>query len=422
MIQRLIPILILLAIQGYVFHRMWRWLQRVECLPNRTRWIRAGLIGALLYSGITIFFMIGNRLPEEPISVVALYSLAYPFWIWVFPTTLIVFPFFFLRDLIVVFVWARSRFFHHRTTVSEAQVPVAGSPVLSRRAFLRYTTAGVITAPVALTAYGTVMGTRRYDIHHQDIPFSDLPEPLNGLRILQISDVHSNMYMTLDDMQDIVTLVNSLSSDLIVLTGDYVSGTAAFIDPFCEAFQKMHRPALGVYAVLGNHDHWTNEDEITGALTDIRFRVLRNRTAVLPIENTHLNLIGIDYGGLKKGTRVRRGRTVSWPAIGGLLDKAIETTRPGGFNILLSHSPWGYHQAIARSIPLTLSGHTHGGQVVLRLPGFSLSPAMFLYPYIEGLYWNEGVALYVNRGCGTTGPPVRINCKPEITVITLTRG
>jgi len=313
-IQRLIPILILLAIQGYVFHRMWRWLQRVEYLPNRTRWIRGGLIGALLYSGITIFFMIGNRLPEEPISVVALYSLAYPFWIWVFPTTLIVFPFFFLRDLIVVFVWARSRFFHHRTTVSEAQAPVAGSPGLSRRAFLRYATAGVITAPVALTAYGTVMGTRRYDIHHQDIPFPDLPEPLNGLRILQISDVHSNMYTTLDDMQDIVTLVNSLSSDLIVLTGDYVSGTAAFIHPFCEAFQKMHRPALGVYAVLGNHDHWTNEDEITGALTDIRFRVLRNRTAVLPLENTHLNLIGIDYGGLKKGNRVRRGRTVSWPA------------------------------------------------------------------------------------------------------------
>ena len=97
MIQRLIPILILLAIQGYVFHRMWRWLQRMEYLPNRPRWIRAGLIGALLYSGITIFFMIGNRLPEEPISVVALYSLAYPFWIWVFPTTLIAFPFFSLE-------------------------------------------------------------------------------------------------------------------------------------------------------------------------------------------------------------------------------------------------------------------------------------------------------------------------------------
>ncbi|MDP6053200.1 MAG: hypothetical protein QF879_12710 [Candidatus Latescibacteria bacterium] len=97
MIQRLIPIFILLAIQGYVFHWMWRWLQRVAYLPNRTLWIRRGLIGALLHSGITIFFMIGNHLPEGPISVVALYSLAYPFWIWVLPTTLIAFPFFSLE-------------------------------------------------------------------------------------------------------------------------------------------------------------------------------------------------------------------------------------------------------------------------------------------------------------------------------------
>jgi predicted MPP superfamily phosphohydrolase len=415
--QRLIPIIILIAVQVYLFHRIQKWLSRADLSLKRTL-----LLVPLLYICVTIFFMIGNRFPEEPLSSVELYSLAYPFWLWVLPTTLAVLPVFLLRDLIVLGLRGRSPRFQHATT--EPKIPVVEPPpeALSRRQFLRYATTGIITAPIALTAYGTMVGTQRYDIHKQEIPFPDLPESLDGLRILQISDVHANMYMTLDDMKDLVALINDLPSDLIVLTGDYVSGTADFIFPFCEAFKKMHRPALGMYATLGNHDHWTNEDKITRALTDIQINVLRNHTAVLPIGDTHLNLIGIDYGDLKKGSRERRGLNVTWPAIGGLLDQAMKTTQAGGFNILLSHSPWGYHDAIARGIPLTLSGHTHGGQVVLRLPGFALSPATFLYPYTEGLYRNDTAALYVNRGCGTTGPPVRINCKPEITVITLIRG
>lgn len=410
--QHILPILLLLAVQGYLLYRMQRWL--LGPVPSdHTKWIRGAGAGLFLYSGSIIIFMIVNRFPEEPLSASVLYGLVYPFWLWIFPSTLVICPIFLFRDL--------AMFVARRRSPGSPGDPGSGESVLSRRQFLRFATAGIVTAPVAMTTYGAVVGTQRYDIRYQDISFTGLPDSLEGLRLLQLSDVHANMFMTLEDMRDIVGLVNDIPVDMIVLTGDYVTGTAEFIHPFCEAFRKMRVPAYGVHATLGNHDHWTDEDQITGALTDIGMNVLRNRTTVIPVDDTHMNLIGIDYGGLKSGSRLRRERTVTWPAISGLLDEAEQTARPGGFDILLSHSPWGFHQAIARDIPLTLSGHTHGGQVVLRLPGLSLSPATLLYPYTEGLYRRSGSSLYVNRGCGTTGPPVRINCKPEITVITLKR-
>lgn len=418
-IQLGVVLMVLLLIQAYLWGGFILYIRRSAIRQTTKQVMQCAALLMFLYIGMTMVYMIGGRLPDGPLPQVVVYTIVYPFWIWILPSTLVFFPVCLIKDLIVVVIRGIARCRQHTQPL-----PLSGSygHTLSRRRFLRIAATGAIAAPVGFTAYGSTLGAHRYEITRIPVIMHGLPEGLSGLRIVHVSDIHSNLYMDRASMDEIVTLINELPADLMVFTGDYVTGTERYIYPFIESFGSLRFPDYGVYATLGNHDAWTNPDEITAAIQTIGINVLRNTTSVIPVKDAHLNLIGIDYGSMKQGSRQRRGRRVSWPAIAGLLDEAEQTAHPDGFNILLSHNPWGFNLATQRGIPLTLSGHTHGGQIVLDLPGIRVSPASLFYPYVAGLYRHGSHALYVNRGCGTTGPPIRLNCTPEITILTLQNG
>lgn len=231
-----------------------------------------------------------------------------------------------------------------------------------------------------------------------------LPAAADGLRLAQLSDLHVGRTMTAQDVARGVALVNAERPDLVVVTGDYVTGDARYAGPCARELGRLQAP-LGVWAVLGNHDQWTKAKEITATLREAGLRVLINQ-AIAPIPNVPLWLVGLDD--------IWSGKP-NLPA-------SVAALPPDGCRILLAHEP-DFADEAARPdyrIALQLSGHSHGGQVRLPLVGAPVLPHLGR-KYDEGLRRVGGMWLYTNRGLGMVEPAVRFNCPPEVTLFTLTR-
>jgi predicted MPP superfamily phosphohydrolase len=266
--------------------------------------------------------------------------------------------------------------------------------------------AGAAFAGSALGA----LGKDRYDITEISIPIAGLPDRLQGFTIALASDIHSSVFMTLPTMRNYVSLLNGMGADCIVVTGDFVNSMVEEVYPFAEAFSELRAP-LGVYGVLGNHDYYTrNVDAVARAVNDAGIRLLVNERVSLQKENETLHLAGVDDTGSHE-------RAAQW------FDKASRGAGEGAPKILLCHRPYYFEEAARRKFDLTLSGHTHGGQIVFaRIGNDIIAPARMASPYVAGLYSIGRSRMYVSRGIGTVGIPVRINCPPEITKITLVKG
>ncbi|MGH9799573.1 MAG: metallophosphoesterase, partial [Blastocatellia bacterium] len=252
---------------------------------------------------------------------------------------------------------------------------------------------------------------RQIEVTHQRIFLPKLPREFHGFRIAQLSDIHHSPFLSEKEIDAAVRHANELKADLIVLTGDYISHSPDYIPGCARALGGLQAPH-GVFAVLGNHDHWTDGAAMQSALIEQGIRVLMNENARIEIGDTHIRLLGIDD--LMAGQ-------VNLPAA--MFGTSVDETR-----ILLSHNPRIIREAARAGIDLVLSGHTHGGQINWRLltgrkdtklNRWLRRPSRRL---IRGHTQLGATQLYVNRGLGTIIAPLRYGCPPEITLLELVKA
>ena len=267
---------------------------------------------------------------------------------------------------------------------------------LSRRAALKGVLATAVGAATGAGIYGVGYERHHLGITEADLPVSGLPPSLDGLRIGFLSDIHHSRMVPAEDVTQAVALTLSMTTDLIVLGGDYVTwGERGYVGPVAELLKPLQAPN-GVFAILGNHD---DDRDMPAALARNGFTVLKDQTTRLSVRGETIDLIGIRFWTRKISEIVRVARRSSEAAI------------------LLAHDPRRLTEAAALDIPAVLSGHTHGGQIVI--PGIG-AIARRNFPVVAGLGSRGNSSIFVSRGVGTVYVPVRINCPPEVAVVTLT--
>ena len=305
-------------------------------------------------------------------------------------------------------------------------------PDPSRRTFFRTASVVAGAAPFLGVMYGYAAERLRYEVRRVEIPLTGLPPELDGLEIVQISDIHLSSYMSRGSVRRAVDMANDVGADLAVVTGDLVTGVHDSVYDCVDEVRRLHAP-LGVYGCNGNHEIYARAEDLAERLyQQAGMKMLRRENAIINYKGAQLNLIGVDY----QRERMPSGRKVQ------MLANVAPLIRRDMPNILLSHNPNSFNRAAELGIELTLAGHTHGGQVQVEILDVSLSPARFITDYIAGLYHRpllmpdqpkrlgetiklmpnapKGLAaLYVNRGLGTVGAPVRLGAPPEITHIVL---
>ncbi len=284
----------------------------------------------------------------------------------------------------------------------------AGAAALTRRAFLQKAALGFGAVTLIVSARGLwkARGTPR--LEHVTLHLPDLPEAFDGVRLVQLSDFHSGPYMSREQMLSVRRQIEELQPDLYFLTGDFVDAFAEQMPPFVEAFENLHAP-LGVFTVLGNHDYFANIQTVEAGLAAARLPLLRNTNHVLEYHGDQLAIVGVDD--LWASRRTGRGPDIAI---------AVKDLPENMFKICLSHQPNYWPEIKKQNVALTLCGHTHGGQ--FGIMGTQISLARIASPYVAGLYKEDGMQLYVNRGLGVFGIPIRIGMPPEITEVTLRRA
>ncbi|MFQ6101573.1 MAG: metallophosphoesterase [Anaerolineae bacterium] len=272
----------------------------------------------------------------------------------------------------------------------------------TRRRFLKWILGGTVTAGLSAlggAGYATLVEPHWPALERVDVPLPNLPAVLEGFTIAQLSDLHRGPETMQEDVTRAVELTLRQEADLIVLTGDYVSGSAEYATSCAEPLSFL--TACGdVLASLGNHDHWTDVNVVAGALTDVGLTVLRNAARAVA---DGLWVAAVDDVWERHAD----------------LDKALEGVPAGATIVLLAHEP-DYADIVAADgrVGLQLSGHSHGGQVRLPFVGPPLLPYL-AHKYPAGRYRVGSMWLYVNRGVGMISPAVRFNCRPEVTLLTL---
>ena len=276
----------------------------------------------------------------------------------------------------------------------------------SRRIFLQKSIIG-LSAYSFVGAKAGVVNENDFEVINTTITIPNLPAQFKGFTIGMMSDIHSNVFMNKEDMDGYVSAMNALKTDLIVVTGDFVNSQTEEVYQFAEAFSNLKSPN-GVYGCLGNHDYFAKDVELVAKKVDeCGIKLLRNDAIKIEKGNSFFNLVGVDD----------IGRNVTPDEY---LTRALSSVKNEQPKILLCHKPYYFSNAKNLGIDLTLSGHTHGGQIVFgKVDGISISLATFASKYIAGLYTLGKSQLYVNKGIGSVGIPFRINCPPELTVITL---
>jgi len=256
--------------------------------------------------------------------------------------------------------------------------------------------------------WGWAVGQRRLDVERIPVPVAGLPAPLAGLRIAHITDLHIGETLRADALARFIDQVNALEPDLIAITGDIFDNDPAFIDEGCAELAQL-RARHGVFAVLGNHDVYTGADSVAAGLRRHGgIDLLRDRVRHVAVGRGELFLLGVDDPG--------RGWSYTHnAALPGLVDK----TPAGAVRILLVHRPSYFGQAADLGIEVTLAGHTHGGQVSLPGPVNQHNITRFVTRWTRGAYRRDKSFLYVNRGLGVGGLPIRLNCTREIALLEL---
>ena len=292
-----------------------------------------------------------------------------------------------------------------------------------RRKIISQIAVGLAAIPFASLLYGMYRGKYNYKVLNYVLEYDDLPEAFDGFKIAQISDIHSGSFDNPEKVQYGVDLINQQQADVVFFTGDLVNNRAEEVFPWIETFKKINSK-FGVYSILGNHDYgdytrWESEAEkkknmeaLFDAQKQMGWDLLLNESRFIEKDGQRLALVGVENwgSGFKQA---------------GDLEKALENVAPQDFKILLSHDPSHWEAQVLPhpfDIHLTLSGHTHGMQFGIEIPGWiKWSPVKWRYKQWAGIYEHAKQRLNVNRGFGYLAYPGRVGIWPEVTVITLTK-
>ena len=295
----------------------------------------------------------------------------------------------------------------------------------ARRRFISQIALGLAAVPFASILYGMYKGKYNFKVLKYTLHFEDLPKAFDGFRLTQISDVHSGSFDNMDKVSYAIDLINEQQSDVVLFTGDMVNNKAEEMKPYVDIFKKLNAKE-GLYSVLGIHDYgdyvrWNSDDDKKQNLEDLKaiqkeigFDLLLNENRFIERDGERIAIIGVENwgkGGFKKA---------------GDLKKASSRVAKDDFKILLSHDPSHWDAEVVNDknhYHLTLSGHTHGMQFGIEIPGwFKWSPVKWRYKQWAGIYESLGQYINVNRGFGYLAFPGRVGIWPEITVIELKKG
>jgi uncharacterized protein len=293
---------------------------------------------------------------------------------------------------------------------------------IPRSVFLSRTAIVLAAIPFSGMIYGMIKGAFDYTIHKSKIKISNLPSALQGLKIVQISDLHTGSFVSDKPLQKAVDIINGINADIVLFTGDLVNNYSDEALPMMNVLKQI-KARKGVFSILGNHDYgdyvkWTSPEkkqENFDLMLDIHqqlgWKLLRNENHALEIDGEYIDIVGVENW----------GRSLNFPKYGDL-SKALENSN-AKVKILMSHDPSHWEAEVLKSdkkIDLTLSGHTHGMQFGIEIPGFKWSPVQYVYKQWAGLYQdNEKRYLNVNRGLGFIGYAGRVGINPEISILEL---
>ena len=410
---------IMVLVDFYAFSGFKVLIQHLQ--PTTQRWLKNGF---WILSGINIILLITfQMLPPHAFwgtrLIIATFLFAQYFGKFVFII------FLFLDDIVRLFKWLFASFRTEKPIIND----VASSKWISRSEFIVKT--GVLAGTGLITAlsWGILSGAYNYRVKRRVVSLKNLPPAFDGFRILQISDIHSGSFWNTDAVRKGVEMIENENADVIFFTGDLVNDKAIEMKPYMNVFNKLKAPH-GVFSVLGNHDYgdyvsWhspeakrKNMEELFLYFKKLGWHLLRNENVILKNGMDSIALIGVEnWGATQRFQRL------------GDIRKAEKGTEGMSTRVLLSHDPTHWGSIISRQyqdIDLTLSGHTHGGQLGIDCCGIHWSPAGWIYPEWCGLYSNPDSPspqyLYVNQGLGNIGYSGRVGILPEITLITLKRA
>jgi predicted MPP superfamily phosphohydrolase len=402
---RLFVSLLFVAVQLYVLRAFLRIIRSLGLGPRREKFVISTPVVfiAIINAPLAWFIIEGLISPRS----FALYSpppgyerlarpFAYIFFIWTMGSF-----FFAVAAPIAMSVFAAIQFFRRKKS-SGATIEVFD---LSRRRFLRMALLAAASMPFAVSAYGAIAALSRRVVEKVIVPIAGLPPQLDGLTIAQLSDIHAGFFMNESKIREHVEITNGLNPDIVALTGDFVATKSDQVAPFIRAISGL-KAKYGVYGCLGNHDMFTDsEEDLEAGFGEVGFKLLRGSNEIIDVDGAKLNIIGVDYIGYDRGA--------------GNLNDELKGIKLEGTTVLLLHAPYQFPNAAKAGIHLTLSGHTHGGQIALNFGDLIITPARLSTIFLAGLFKIGNSHLYVNRGLGTTGPPIRIGAPPEVTHITL---
>jgi predicted MPP superfamily phosphohydrolase len=423
-------LLLVLLSQGFWFLRVWRFAGRIKIASVRhvvrglwlvaTVWALTAFFSSVSFRGSYVNF-------HNP-------SLAAVAGLWISSAMFAYLAVMIVRG--IAWLWGLGRLALARFA-GHADSPAVSAENLdrvnfNRRRFVQTSTAVAAAAPFLAAGYGFSVERFRYEIREVDLAIAGLPASLAGLRIAQLSDLHISSYMSAAGIKRAVDMANELGADLAVVTGDFLTRRG---DPLeaCIAELARLRARLGVWGCNGNHEIYANAEAAAERLFARHGMALLRQQSVELVHNAQpFNLIGVDY----------QRQLVGRPRGPVKLDVIQPLVRRDVPNILLSHNPNTFPSAAELGIELMLTGHTHGGQVRVEILDHHFSPAEFLTPYVAGMYARPARAsaslrdaeawgaapkapasvVYVNRGLGTIGAPVRLGVRPEISLHTLRRA
>ncbi len=367
---------------------------------------------SVFLSYVGLYFLYTN-FTEKPLEASVIPNLFIGFFFSFFVFKLLFIVFILFEDIIrfIEFLFSALRHFFSK---KPKRISTPG-----RRKFIRQS--GLIIAGIPFTSmiYGVVKGRYDFKVHNIKLVFKNLPKSFNGIRIVQISDIHIGSFDSLEAINKGIDLINEQNADIILFTGDMVNNDSRELIPFIEDFKRL-KAKHGVYAVLGNHDYgdykkWNSKEEkkenmnlLFDYLKQMNFHLLNNENVTISKNGESIGILGVENWG-----------NPPFPQRGDL-DKALKGVENIPFKILMSHDPTHFTKRVVphkTHFDLTLAGHTHGMQFGIEIPGFKWSPIEYIYPQWAGLYEESKQYLYVNRGFGFLGFPGRAGIRPEITVI-----
>lgn len=419
----LVAILVPLALDYYVY-RNWRRFVAYRAEDDRSPTFRWTLpvyrvLMAVMPLTLPVYFLFSNWWDVEPKLVRGTFL---AFWsIYYVPKVLLVIALL-IKDgalfVIWLFGWFQEQLRSEAPDDAETALDLSDMKRAGRRHFLREIGWSAASVPFVVVGYSVFRTLYDFEVRRVEVPVPGLPRQLDGLTIGQLSDLHAGSFFSERPMQEAVSLLQAERPDIITITGDYVNHDAAEFALIRPSIQQLQAD-LGVYGCLGNHDHYANVGDVITQVRDTPVDLLINEHRTLSVDGARLHLVGVDNTGFYQNFANMEA------AVTGLDE------RPGDdLRLLLAHTPTYWDEHVRPHHPemdLMLCGHTHGGQLGVEVGPLRYSLARVAYPRWAGLYAEPRPGggehfLYVNRGIGTVGPPLRLGIRPEITLLTLRRA